>query len=66
MSMTYFQEQLDYIAAVTRALNAMPDPTDRNFYIHVELREEGTHRKVGSWSDEIASDAWYYSEEPAK
>jgi len=58
--MTYFAEHLDYIAKVTAALNALPPSKD--FYVHVELREEGSHSKVGEWSDEISNDAWYYEE----
>lgn len=65
MSMTLFVEQLRYITAVTEALNAL-EVNDEHFYVHVELREEGTHRKVGEWSDEIAGDAWYFNETEEK
>jgi len=57
---TWFVEHLDYIAAVTRALNALPEGKD--FYVHVELREEGTHTKAGQWSDEIGPGTWYFEE----
>lgn len=60
MSMTYFAENLAYIQAVTEALNTLPHSAD--FYVHVELRAEGSHTKVGEWSDEIAPNAWYYKE----
>jgi hypothetical protein len=60
MHMTYFAENLAYIAAVTEALNKLPESKD--LYVHVELRENDTHRKIGAWSDEIAGDAWYYME----
>ncbi len=56
--MTYFVEMLRYLTAVTEALNKLP--TCKDIYVHVELREEGTHRKLGEWSDEIASDTWYF------
>ena len=59
--MTYFAEHLAYIADVTRMLNALG--TNSDYYVHVELREEGTHRKVGVWSDEVAPDSWYYNED---
>lgn len=58
--MTFFIEHLEFLAAVTRMLNTIPE--SEHYYIHVELREEGTHRKVGAWSDEIAKDAWYFEE----
>lgn len=58
MSHTFFQEHLEYIAAVTKALNALPETKD--FYVHVELREGGSHETAGKWSDEIAADAWYF------
>ncbi len=58
--MTYFAKHLAFLAAVTEALNKLPTNTD--FYVHVELRETGTHRKVGEWSDEISGEDWYFSE----
>lgn len=58
MSFPMFQENIEYIAAVTKALNALPSGKD--FYVHVELREEGSHEKCGQWCDEIANDAWYF------
>lgn len=58
MSLPLFAENLAYIAAVTDALNRLPETKD--FYVHVELRSEGDHVKVGQWSDEIAGDAWYF------
>ena len=57
---SYFAEHLAYIAKVTQMLNELTPCKD--FYIHVELREEGTHTPVGEWSDEIAPDCWYYEE----
>jgi hypothetical protein len=60
MSMNFFANQLEYIAAVTRALNALP--TDEYLYVHVELREEGTGRKIGQWSDEISNEDWSFEE----
>lgn len=62
MGATWFAEHLDYISAVNKALNALPEAKD--FYVHVELREEGTGKTVGQWSDEIAPDAWYFEELP--
>ena len=58
MARIFFEPHLDYIAAITRALNNLPDNED--FYVHVELRESDTHEKVGAWCDEIANDAWYF------
>ena len=55
---TWFAEHLDFIGAVTKALNELP--TNNDFYGHVELRHEGSHVKAGEWSDEIAPDAWYF------
>lgn len=63
MIQTFFVDHLSFIHEVTKALNALP--TNSDFYIHVELREEGTHRKVGEWSDEIAPDAWYFEAKDA-
>ncbi len=60
MSYPYYVEQLEYITNVTKILNSMKS-TD-GVYIHVELREEGSHSKIGEWSDEIASDCWSYTE----
>jgi len=60
-TMPWFGANLDYLAAVTRMLNESELPESSDFYIHVELREDTTHRKVGEWSDEIASDAWSFS-----
>ena len=62
--MTYFAEHLKLISGVTDTLNdlgksGLLDATN-DYYIHVELRETATHQKVGAWSDEIASDAWYF------
>ncbi len=57
---TYFFEHLRLIAAVTEMLNKLP--TADSMYVHVELRSEGDHAVVGQWSDEIASDSWYYEE----
>lgn len=62
MTNTWFSDHLDYIGSVTKALNALPPSTQTDFYIHVELREEGTYRKVGQWSDEIGPDSWYFEE----
>ena len=56
--MILFEKHLNFIAAVTKALNTIPLNDD--FYVHVELREADTHKKVGAWSDEIAHDAWYF------
>lgn len=58
MRESFFQNHLEYIAAVTKVLNELPECND--FYIQVELLEGGSHRKVGSWCDEIAADAWYF------
>lgn len=58
MTLPMFIENLEYVTAVTRALNALPQTKD--FYVHVELRMEGEHTKVGQWCDEIAGDAWYF------
>lgn len=58
MSETFFQKHLEFIAAVTKVLNELPECDD--FYVQVELREGGSHRRVGAWCDEIASDAWYF------
>jgi len=63
-SIMWFTKHLDFISQVTKTLNSLP-PLD-DFYIHVELREEGTHRKVGEWSDEIAHDDWYFNETESK
>ncbi|MCU6480493.1 hypothetical protein [Arthrobacter sp. A2-55] len=64
MAFPKFAEQLEYIAAVTKALNAMPTPSsDVGFHLHVELRENDTYRKAGEWSDEIAPDSWSYSDD---
>ncbi|WP_296249628.1 hypothetical protein [uncultured Stenotrophomonas sp.] len=60
--MTYFSQHLDYITKVTEALNQVPANDD--LYIGVTLYESDTHRKIGEWSDEIATGAWYYEEEP--
>ena len=56
--MMLFEKHLNFIAAVTKALNTIPLNDD--FYVHVELREEGTHRRVGAWSDEIGDSDWYF------
>ena len=40
-SWLFFQPHLEYIAAITRALNNIPSNED--FYVHVELREADTH-----------------------
>lgn len=58
MSQTFFHEHLKLIASVTEMLNNLPSNND--FYVHVELREEGSHDVVGKWSDEIGPDAWYF------
>lgn len=58
--MPWFSDHLDFLGAITKALNALP--TNDHFYVHAELREEGTHRKVGQWSDEIGPDSWYFEE----
>ena len=57
-SWLFFQPHLEYIAAITRALNNIPSNED--FCVHVELREADTHKKVGAWSDEIAHGDWYF------
>lgn len=62
MNMPWYSENLDYLAAVTRMLNETSIPESDDFYIHIELREADTHRKVGEWTDEIAADAWSFSE----
>ena len=62
MSIPWFGRNLNYIAAVTQMLDKTDLPPDDDFYIHVELREATTHKKVGEWSDEIADDAWYFQE----
>ncbi len=58
--MTYFQAQLEFISRVTQMLNNLKGCD--GFYIHVELRDAGSHRVVGEWSDEIAPTDWYYAE----
>lgn len=60
MSNRYYVEHLRYITAVTDALNTLPESD--GLYIRVELREEGTDRVVGKWSDEVAPDCWSYEE----
>lgn len=60
----WFQEQQEYVLAVTKMLNenapALPDA--EHYYIHVELRDTYEHKRVGEWSDEIGSDSWSFSE----
>lgn len=55
-----YQQNLEYVLAVTKMLNETELPEDGSSYIHVELREMDTHVKLGEWSDEIASDAWAF------
>lgn len=57
-----YVEQLDYISRVTHILNEnMPETSnDIGFYVHVELRDETSHKPVGYWSDEISHDCWAY------
>jgi hypothetical protein len=59
MTLPLFIENLEFITAVTKALNGLP--TGKDFYVHVELRSEGSHEVVGQWCDEIAGDAWYFA-----
>jgi hypothetical protein len=60
MAGSWFHEQLAYIADVTAWLNRQQTP--KGFYLHVELREEGSHAPVGRWSDEISGEDWYFEE----
>lgn len=60
MASSWFHEQLAYIAAVTEFLNQQKQPN--GFYLHVELREEGSHTPVGRWCDEISDTDWYFEE----
>ncbi len=57
---SYFADDTAYIAAVTSALNDLPE--SKNLYLTVEVKEQESQAKVGDWSDEIAADAWYYTE----
>ena len=47
-----------YIADVAEALNNLPEIG--GYYLRVELREKGTHRKVGEWSEGNTPDSWYF------
>lgn len=64
MSIPLYAADLRLISAVTDALNELGKSgaldANEHYYLHVELREVNTHDKLGAWSDEIASDAWYF------
>ena len=57
----YFAEQLAVITATLEMLNKDTIPDDKlgGFHIEVRLKDEDGN-VVGVFSDEIASDAWYY------
>lgn len=56
-----YQENLELILAVTKTLNSDIFPESKDYYVRVELIEAGTHRRAGSWNDEIANDCWSFA-----
>lgn len=62
----FFQENLEFILGVTKMLNENMERLygirNNGYHIHIELREDETFRKVGSWSDEIAADCWSFEQ----
>lgn len=60
-SWRFYEQDLAYIADVTKALNSLPECD--GYYLHVELREDITHDKVGEWCYEIAPDANFFTPE---
>lgn len=55
----YFGKDLEFINGVVRMLNE--SGLEGEFtYLHVELREAETHKKIGEFSDEIGPDSWYF------
>lgn len=61
--MILMAEQIEFIAKVTRALNELGDPPE-GYYLRVLLADSDDHSTVGSWCDEIASDAWHFDTDP--
>ena len=51
-------ETLTFLTDVTKMLNN--SPTLEGYYLHVELRREHEHTKVGSWTDEISDKDWLF------
>jgi hypothetical protein len=61
----YYAEQLKYILAVTEMLNNADIPSDggADWYLDVRICNTSDGSVVGSFSDEISSDAWEWAEE---
>ena len=61
MIFNMFQEDAELVSKTLALLNERAgDLLSESSYLHIELRECGTHRKIGEFSDEIGPDAWYY------
>ena len=61
MIFNMFQGDAELVAKVLALLNKHAEDLSSEYsYVHIELREGGTHRKIGEFSDEIGPDAWYY------
>ena len=61
VSIPWFVEHTEYLLEVTRTLNALPSPPE-GWYLQVGLICEGDDKPSVTWSDEIADDAWSWSE----
>ncbi|MBO0676865.1 hypothetical protein JRC04_05270 [Mycolicibacterium sp. S2-37] len=64
--MIFFQDHLDFLAQVTRALNHLGAAPD-GMYIKVALVEAGADEEVlGEWCDEFGEDNWYFDTDTKK
>lgn len=60
---SWYAEDLQLVLDTIKLLNERGDQSySEGSYLHIELREKDTHRPIGHFSDEIASDCWAFFE----
>lgn len=60
---SWYAEDLQLVLDTVKLLNERAEKSyAESSYLHIELREKGSDRAIGHFSDEIAPDCWAFFE----